>query len=381
MSWEFLLDRVVPGLLLAQLALILWNRRVVRRPWATSWDQSAPLVSVLVPARNEEETIGPCLASLLAQDYPNLEVIILDDGSTDATAGIVWAVADPRVRLISGQPLPDRWTGKNWACHQLSQVATGDLLCFVDADTLLEPGAVSAAAGALAEEGAGLVSLLPRCGQSSRMGQILLPMVTHATFALFPVAAIHSTKHPALAAAFGPFILLTRDAYLASGGHASHPGSIIDDVQLSRSVKATGRRVRLFDGTDLVQTTWYRKVGDIWTGFAKNAYATLGYNPWVASAVIFVLAPLLLSPFLRVALGALEGDIPAFAVWQLLLLMGNRALTAVFGQDPLWSTPLHPFTLVFWAATLAWSVVLAKTERVVVWKGRALSISAEEMAE
>jgi hypothetical protein len=225
------------------------------------------------------------------------------------------------------------------------------------------------------------VSLLPRSGRSSRAGQILLPMVTHATFALFPVAAIHSTKHPTLAAAFGPFILLTRDAYMASGGHASHPGSIIDDVQLSRSVKETGRRVRLFDGTDLVQTSWYWKVGDIWTGFAKNAYATLGYNPWVASVVIFLLAPLLLSPFLRVALGALAGDIPALAAWQLLLLTGNRALTAVFGRDPLWSTPLHPFTLVFWAATLAWSVVLAKTEREVVWKGRALSIGPEDLAE
>ena len=260
-------------------------------------------------------------------------------------------------------------------------MATGDLLCFVDADTVLEPEAISAAAGALAEEGASLVSLLPRSGQCSRAGQILLPMVTHATFALFPIAAIHSTKHPALAAAFGPFILLTRDAYVASGGHAAHPGSIVDDVQLSRSVKATGRRVRLFDGTDLVQTSWYWKVGDMWTGFAKNAYSTLDYNPWVASAVIFVLVPLLLSPFLRVVLGALEGDVRALAVWQLLLLMANRALTAVFGRDPLWSTPLHPFTLAFWAATLTWSVVLATTGREVVWKGRALSIGAGDWLE
>jgi glycosyltransferase involved in cell wall biosynthesis len=381
MSWELLFDRVVPALLLAQLALILWNRSVVRRPPVTAWDRSAPLVSVLVPARNEEETISGCLAGLLAQDYPNLEVIILDDGSTDATASIARAVADPRIRLIAGQPLPARWTGKNWACHQLSQAAIGDLLCFVDADTLLEPEAISAAAGALAEEGAGLVSLLPRSGQGSRAGQVLLPMVTHATFALFPVASIHSTRHPALAAAFGPFILVTRDAYLASGGHAAHPGSIIDDVQLSRSVKETGRRVRLFDGTDLVQTSWYWKVGDIWTGFAKNSYATLGYNPWVASAVILVLAPLLLSPVVRVALGALEGDISALAVWQLLLLMANRALTSVFGRDPLWSTPLHPITLAFWASTLAWSVVLATTEREVVWKGRALSIGAEDPVE
>jgi len=373
MSWEFLFDRVVPWLLLAQLALILWNWRVLRRPPARLWDRSAPLVSVLVPARNEEETIGRCLAGLLAQDYPNLEIIVLDDCSADATAGIVQAVADPRVRLISGEPLPEGWTGKNWACHQLSEVASGGLLCFVDADTVLEPETISAAASGLAEEGAGLVSLLPRAGQCSRAGQTVLPMVTHATLALFPIAAIHSTKHPVLAAAFGPFILVTRDAYTAAGGHAAHPTDVVDDVRLSRSVKATGRPVRLYTGTDLVETGWYREVGDMWTGFTKNAYGALDHNPWVASVVLFVLAPLLLSPFLRVVFGVLEGNIPALAVWQLLLLMANRALTAVFGRDPLWSTPLHPFTLAFWTATLAWSVVLATTGREMVWKGRALS--------
>jgi len=381
MTWAFLFDRVVPGLLLAQSALILWNRRVVRRPEPRSWGPSAPLVSVLVPARSEEENIGACLTSLLAQDYPNLEIIVLDDESDDSTASIVRAMTDPRVRLMSGELRPDRWTGKNWACHQLSQVAAGDLLCFVDADTLLEPGTISAAAGALAAEGAGLVSLLPRAGRTSRAGQILLPMVTHATFALFPVAAIHSPKHAAFAAAFGPFMLLTRDAYEAAGGHAAHPGSVVDDVQLSRGVKAVGLPIRLFDGTDLIQTTWYRTVGEIWTGFAKNAYPALDYNPWVASAAILVLAPLLLSPFFRVAFGALEGDVSMVAVWLLLLLMANRALTAVYGRDPLWSTPLHPVTLAFWAATLAWSIVLATTEREVMWKGRALSTSAEDLAE
>lgn len=381
MTWEFLFDRVVPGLLIAQLALILWNRRVVRRPEPTSWGPSAPLVSVLVPARSEEDNIGACLAGLLAQDYPNLEIIVLDDESDDDTAGIVLAMADHRVQLILGEPPLDGWTGKNWACHQLSKAATGDLLCFVDADTVLEPEAISAAAGALAAEGAGLVSLLPRSDTASLVGQALLPMVTHATFALFPVAAIHSARHPALAAAFGPFMLLTRDAYRASGGHAAHPGGIVDDVQLSRSVKEAGLPVRLFDGTDLVRTTWYHDVGDIWTGFAKNAYPALDYNPWVASAVMFVLAPLLLSPFLRVLFGALNGEVSVLALWSLLLLVVNRALTTVYGRDPLWSTPLHPFTLAFWAATLAWSVVLATTEREVLWKGRLLSTSAEELTE
>lgn len=381
MTWSLLFDRVVPVVLLGQLALILWNRQLVRRPLPRSWDATAPRVSILVPARSEEATIGACVEAMLAQDYPNLEIIVLDDGSTDATASIVAAMADRGVRSLTGQPLPDGWTGKNWACHQLAQAAAGDLLCFVDADTLLDPPAISAAVGALIDEGASLVTLLPRSGQTSRAGQVLLPMVSHATFALMPVAAIHRAKLPALAIAYGPFILVTRDAYVASGGHRANPGSIVDDVQLARSVKATGGSIRLVDGTDLVETAWYRSVGDIWTGFAKNAYAALDHNPWLASATLLVLAPLLLSPVLRVALGLLEGSVPGLAVWLVLLMLANRALTSVYGRDPLWSTILHPVTVAFWAATLAWSIVLATTDREVLWKGRMVPTRAEDLAE
>jgi chlorobactene glucosyltransferase len=381
MTWEFLFGQVVPTLLVAQTALILWNRREIKRPQPRSWDHSAPLVSVLVPARSEEERIGGCLASLLAQDYPNLEVIVLDDESDDATASVVLAMADHRVTLVAGESTPAGWTGKNWACHQLSQKASGDLLCFVDADTLLEPETISSAVGALVAAEAGLVSMLPRTGRTSLMGQTVLPMVSHATFGLFPARAIHSPRFPTIAAAFGPFMLLTRDAYQAAGGHAAHPRSVVDDVQLSRGVKSSGRRIRLLDGTDLIQTGWYRTVEEIWTGFAKNAYPALGYNPWVAAAALFVLAPLLLSPVAQVAFGLLEGHVPTTALWLLLLMVANRALTAVFGRDSLWSTPLHPFTLAFWAATLAWSVFLATTQRQVMWKGRTLSTSADDLAQ
>lgn len=379
MSWEFLFDRVVAGLLVAQTILILWNRRVVRRPQPIS-GTSGLTVSVLVPARTEEEWIGRCIESLLAQDHVDLEVIVLDDESEDATADIVRSFDDPRLTLVLGEPTPSEWTGKNWACHQLSKLATGDLLCFVDADTVLAPDTISSAVGALVSEGAGLVSLLPRTGRTSLTGQTVLPMISHATFGLFPVAAIHSDRWPTIAAAFGPFMLLTRDAYTAAGGHAARPRTVVDDVDLARGVKRAGRSLRLCDGTDLIETAWYRTVPEIWTGFSKNAYPALDYNIWVASAAMFLLAPLLLSPAVRVVLGILDGEVSTFAAWLLLILVINRALTAIFGRDALWSTPLHPFTVAFWGATLGWSIVLANTEREVVWKGRTISTSAEDLA-
>jgi chlorobactene glucosyltransferase len=370
MSRDLLFDWGLTWLFLMQLALIFWNQRTLGRPLPCLWDDEAPLVSVLVPARNEEDTIAGCLRSILAQDYPNLEVVILDDGSTDATPQIVRARGDSRVRLLSGAPLPPGWTGKNWACHQLAQAASGELLCFVDSDTTLAPGTVSAAAGLQERHRAGLVSLLPRAERRSVSGSVLLPMVPHAMFALFPMAMVHRAARPGVAVAFGPFLLLTRAAYYAAGGHAVRRAAIVDDVELSRAVKAAGYPVRLANGTDLVETQWYRGVADIWRGFSKNAYGGIGYNPWLAAGVVLVLMPVLLLPFLRVGLGAVEGDIPAVAMWQVLLLLSNRMLTSHLGRDPQWTTPLHPIMVAFWGLALAWSAMLSVTHRSVVWRDR-----------
>ena len=370
MSRELLMDWALTWLFLAQLALILWNQRELGRPLPRLWADDAPLVSVMVPARNEEATIEVCLRSLLSQDYPNLEILVLDDGSADATAAIVRAVGGSRVRLLPGAPLPPGWTGKNWACHQLSQAARGDLLCFVDSDTTLSPATVAAAAGVLEEEGAGLVSLLPRASRASVAGSVLLPMVPYAMFALFPMAAMHRRPAPGVAVAFGPFLMLTREAYAAAGGHAARPDSIVDDVEMSRAVKAAGYPVRLANGTDLVETRWYDTLGGIWRGFSKNAYGGVGYNPWVAAAVVLVLMPVLLLPFFRVGLGVAGGDIPAVAMWQVLLLLSGRMLVSHLGRGPQWSTPLHPLMVAFWGLALAWSAMLSATHRPVVWRDR-----------
>jgi chlorobactene glucosyltransferase len=378
MSRQLLLDWALTWLFLLQLALILWNQRALGRPLPRLWDDEAPLVSVLVPARNEEATIAACLRSLLRQDYPNLEIVVLNDGSTDATPRLVRDLGGPLVQLLAGAPLPAGWTGKNWACHQLSRAARGDLLCFVDADTTLAPGTISAAAGLQEEHGAGLVSLLPRARRRSVSGSVLLPMVPHAMFALFPMAMVHRPAGSS-AVAFGPFLLLTREAYRAAGGHAARVDAIVDDVELSRAVKAAGYPVRLANGTDLVETAWYRGVGAIWRGFSKNAYGGIGYNPWLAAVVVLVVMPVLLLPFFRVGLGVVGGDLPAVALWQVALLLSNRMLTSHLGRDPQWSTPLHPVMVAFWGLALAWSAMLSVTHRSVVWRDREVPTRPAEM--
>jgi chlorobactene glucosyltransferase len=377
-SRQLLLDWALTWLFLMQLALIIWNQRALGRPLPRLWDDEAPLVSVLVPARNEEETIAGCLRSLLDQDYPNLEIVVLDDGSTDATRRLVRELGGSRVRLLTGAALPPGWTGKNWACHQLSLAAGGDLLCFVDADTTLAPGTVSAAVGLQEEHEAGLVSLLPRAQRRSLSGALLLPMVPHAMFALFPMAIVHRPVSPT-AVAFGPFLLAARDAYDAAGGHAARAEAIVDDVELGRAIKAAGYPVRLANGTDLVETAWYRGVGPIWRGFSKNAYGGIGYNPWMAAVTVLVVMPVLLLPFFRVGLGVVGGDLPAVALWQVLLLLSNRMLTSHLGRDPQWSTPFHPVMVAFWGLALAWSAALSVTHRSVVWRDREVPTRPAEL--
>jgi len=147
---------------LVVIALSNWHtlRRLGSYPDPTRW----PRVSVLIPARNEEANIGPCVRSLLAQEYPDLEVFVLNDHSTDRTGAILAEIqaADARLRVLSGQELPQGWLGKHWACHQLGQAATGDLLLFTDADTRHGPHSVRAGVAAQQAEDADLVTAIPR---------------------------------------------------------------------------------------------------------------------------------------------------------------------------------------------------------------------------
>ena len=370
MTRAFLLGQVLTVLLLAQVALLAWNLRVVRRPPPRRWRPGAPKISVLIPARNEEGSIALCLDALLAQDYPNLEIIVLDDDSTDGTAPVVRGRGDRRLRLVTGTPLPDGWTGKNWACHQLAARAHGDVLCFVDANTVLASDTLSRAAGELRDSDLGLVSMLLRTDTGTASEAVLMPIVNYALLALLPAALIEKPGFRKEAIALGPFVMVTRAAYTAAGGHAAEPAHIVDDVQLARSVKASGHRIALRNGTDLVRTRWYTGFGEIWHGFSKNAYGGIGYRPGIGLLTIFVVAPALLLPFLRLGAGVTTGGELAFPALQVALILSMRAVTTRVGRDPLWSIPLHPVAIAVWAGTLARSMVLAHTGREIEWKGR-----------
>ena len=253
-------------------------------------------VSILVPARDEERSIGDCVSSLLAQDYPDFELLVLDDSSSDRTAEITrdLMAGDPRHRLISGTPLPDGWTGKNWACHQLSLAATGDWLLFTDADTVHSPGALSAAIAVAVAERTDLFSAWPRLITISLGEKLVIPVLHIIALCWFPIATLQLLQsRPRLAAriprrilrswggANGQFVLFTRAAYTRIGGHAAIRDHIVEDVALGREVARRipdGMRLLNCDASRLIDCRMYRSFIEVCDGFTKNARAAFEGN-------------------------------------------------------------------------------------------------------
>ena len=248
-------------------------------------------VSILVPARDEERSIGECVASLLGQDYPDFEVLVLDDASNDGTAGIVRGLmgADARHRLITGEGLPEGWTGKNWACHQLSQVATGEWLLFTDADTVHGAGAVSAAVGMAVGTRADLFSAWPRLITVTLGEKVVIPVLHIMALGWFPITLLRLIQErPGLArrmparllrawgGANGQLMLFRREGYGRIGGHAGVRDHIVEDVALGREVArriAEGMRLVNCDGSRMVDCRMYRSFREVCDGFTKNARA------------------------------------------------------------------------------------------------------------
>ena len=250
----------------------------------------APRVSILVPARNEALNIGPCVSSLLAQDYPNCELIVLDDHSTDGTGEFLRAIGleegGEGARMLAGAALPPGWTGKGWACHQLAAQARGEFLFFTDADTAHAPGTVSAAVAYARRQRADLVSAWPRLVTVTWGEQLIIPMILLTGMVMYPHwLLLFYQRHPRRAAllppsvrrafgvANGQFMFFTRAGYDRIGGHAAVRDHLVEDVALGRAVASRmGEGMRLFNCESLRFSTcrMYRSFGETWAGFTKN---------------------------------------------------------------------------------------------------------------
>lgn len=363
-------------------ALVAWGgmlsnlrlyTRTVRgdRPAART---AVPMVSVCIPARNEEANIEACVRSVLANVDVAVEVLVYDDQSTDATPAILARLVaeDARVRVVPTQPLPQGWNGKQWGCERMGQAAHGQWVLFTDADVRFERDCVARTLARAESLGADLLSTVPRQVTGSWAEHAVIPLISFVLLSYLPMARMRATTSPAASGACGQFILARRDAWLASGGHAAFRASMHDGIKMPRAFRRAGFRTDLFDGTDLVQCRMYRGFGQVWRGFAKNAYEGLG-SPVLLLFVTLLHGCAVLLPWLTLALGlagvAMATWVPWVAALTIVAGFAQRIVLARRFAHAWASVALHPVGILMLTVIQWHSVWLHLTGRR-AWKGR-----------
>jgi len=227
--------------LIAVWNVYLFRKRKINKPD----DLELPFVSILVPARNEELNIRGCVESLLQQDYPNYEVIVLNDSSDDRTADILNEIKNkyPKLVILQGKPIAEGWTGKTYACKQLAEIANGAWLLFTDADTWHKPCSLRGAMYIAIERDSDLLTVFPKMIMKTFSEKLLMPMLFFIAFVLLPFYFVDKRGFTKFAIGVGPFMLFKQSAYDKIGGHDSVKNAIVEDVWLSRKIKEHGLRL------------------------------------------------------------------------------------------------------------------------------------------
>jgi chlorobactene glucosyltransferase len=365
--------------LLVFLGIVLKNLGdLPRLPGVPGESAFSPKVSLLVPARNEELNIEGCVNSLLVQRYLNFELILLDDHSSDGTLHTLRRISSTpfgaKLRILEGRELPAGWHGKAWACQQLGEAASGELLLFTDADTRHRPDALSRAVEAMRRSGAGMLSLTPAQEMASFWEKLIVPLVYHILFSYLPLAMVSKSPSPAFCYAIGQFILFRRETYDKIGGHRSVCDNIVEDVWLCKAVKRSGGKVAAFDGTDVVSCRMYRGFGELWQGFSKNLFAGLGNSVPGFVALMALVALLYLAPYGFLVSSALHGNISLGTFWlplaQVVVALVIRIIIAMKFDQPLSSALLHAFSQVMLLLIAFNSFRLTIFGKGPEWKGR-----------
>ncbi|WP_263383276.1 glycosyltransferase [Granulicella arctica] len=359
---------------LSPAVLFCINLRHYRVPAARN-GLKLPAISVLIPARDEETSIEAAVTSVLASHNVDVEVIVMDDGSTDRTSAIVAALAvrDARVRLEHAPVLPAGWNGKQHACWSLAHVARFPLLCFVDADVRLEPLALGKMAAFLLRSESGLVSGFPLQVTKTWMEWLLLPLIHFVLLGFLPISQMRKGTDPAFSAGCGQFLMVTGEAYRASGGHAEIKATMHDGLMLPKLLRQHGYRTDLADLTGLAQCRMYTTARQVWQGLAKNATegiaAPVRILPISLLLVLGQVLPILLAIWIVThhASGFVIGCMVAAVcgAWLPRLLAAGR-----FQQD--WrGAVLHPFGILMLLAVQWYAFGRKLMGGAVSWKDRA----------
>ncbi|MBI5952596.1 MAG: glycosyltransferase [Chloroflexi bacterium] len=373
-------------LFLAAIVIIYWIHNqyhldVIVEPAFPPAD--APLISICIPARNEENNIRRCVESALGQDYPNIEVVVLDDRSTDSTLTQLIEIAsrDSRLLPIRGNELPAGWAGKPHALFQASAAAHGEWLCFVDADTFLAPNAISACYAKAIKTEADMFTTMNEQILGSFWEKVVMPLVMTALSVGFSPRKVNDPNSRD-AIANGQFIMIRRAVYNDIGGHEKVKDQIVEDKAISEQVKWNGHRLVVADGMKVIRTRMYTDLPSMWEGWTKNIYLGLSGHPAMLllgafGATLALIAALFLPLWTLLGINWLFNGgewlagaiiVQSLLVWGWLLYLRAKAARGM--NISAWyalTTPLGAGVFAAMMLTSAWKVLSGQG---VTWRGR-----------
>lgn len=362
---------------MASMPLLLPNEQTLH---------SAPLLSIIIPARNEEAVIQRCLEGVLAQDYPNYEVIVVDDNSSDATGAIVerFAQQHANLQLVHGSPLPEGWVGKCHACQQGAQAAKGEWLLFLDADTAPHSGLASALYSYAIREERDVVTLFPFLELGSFWERVIMPTFVALILVVFPVKRQNAPDvRPDEIVANGQCIFVRAGSYWAIGGHAAVRNEVLEDVRIVQSLRASGARTAAVWGARFLAVRMYVNGAQVFQGLAKHVLAglrssggraarggtrqfALAFAPiWLIGCAVWLLLNASGPLVWAVLAVALLGCVVLLSFWA-VLLREYYALPARYAF-------LWPLGMLSYGSIALWSLWRVWSGRGLPWKGRIYS--------
>ena len=353
------------------------NLLTFKKPPKNSIQTLQPSVDILIPTRNEEKSISKCLDSLINQTYSNMNILVLDDQSTDNTANIVknYVTKHNHIKLIKGKNLPKGWLGKHWACQQLGELSSADLILFSDADTWFEKNIVANTINLMTTDKIDFITLIPTRETRSIFVKITLSFIDWFTIACLPQIACEKLSFQSLSVAFGQFMLIRRKTYQKIKGHKTFKNSAADDVELGRLIKKEHFSWRIYNGTNAVKTTRYNNINELSEGLTKNIYPSFGYHITLFVITWIIVALISMMPLLSILSNSLHLTDNLFSyprsIISILLMFSTWMISLSINSQSKWLAFTYPISfgiILYLGIKSLFLCVFGKT----TWKNRTL---------
>lgn len=391
-----ILTTITFGIIATWLYLVAYVVKSLKQtPLLDSFEKSTiiknfPKVSIILPARNEEKYIARCLDSLLKQDYPNFEIIAINDSSTDRTEVIMqhYAARDPRILVVNAKSKPVGWVGKNWACYQGYLRATGNLLLFTDADTVHLPSTMSLSVKHLILENLDALTAIPKLLCKDFWTKITLPMLLTFLYSRFSALRVNDPKTK-IGYFFGSFFIISRRTYEKVGTHKAVRHEIIEDGALGGKVKEEKFMMKMVRGDNYIEAIWARDFHTLWHGLRRLMIPLYNQKRKRASLMAIAIFFLLFEPFLLLPYSLLFLNIARDDIFSLILIVSDTMACAIIifssviqlrlsvFQNPLYALA-SPLGGAIISLSFITSIIDARKKGTVSWRGRQYTLNEKQ---